>query len=227
MAHFGQIDAAVTLPMKYFGTVEYYALMGAYRHVVIDDSARYDKRQKETHRMTIIDTHGVKQLTVPVSKPDNVKGILHWSDIAISRHGQWWHVIAETLASAYGRTPFFEFYIDRFRPFFSPSTPEEYPDVASLCRAADGAVRALLGFDNIIEYKSETTDISRPAAPLPAALHPVAPPPASPDILPPSKDYYQVRRDKFGFVPGLSILDLIFNMGPEAPLILQSNHKVI
>ena len=33
--------------------------------------------------------------------------------------------------------------------------------------------------------------------------------------------YYQVRQDNFGFIPHLSILDLIFNMGPESPLVLQ------
>lgn len=33
--------------------------------------------------------------------------------------------------------------------------------------------------------------------------------------------YYQVRADRLGFFPYLSILDLIFNVGPEAPLILK------
>ena len=30
------------------------------------------------------------------------------------------------------------------------------------------------------------------------------------------KEYWQVFRDKFGFVPGLSIMDLLFNEGPES-----------
>ncbi|MDE6643883.1 MAG: WbqC family protein, partial [Muribaculaceae bacterium] len=33
--------------------------------------------------------------------------------------------------------------------------------------------------------------------------------------------YYQVRADRLGFIPNLSILDLIFNLGPEAPLLLK------
>lgn len=249
MAYFGRIDATVALPMKYFGSVPYYALMGRYRHVIIDDTARYDKRKKDTHRMDIADTHGVKSLTVPVSRPDNVSGTLHWSDIAISRHGQWWHVVAETLASAYGRTPFFEFYIDRLRPFFAVTTPDEYPDVATLCRAVDRAVRAILGFDNIVEYKSEITPTpsvettyapilssSAELSPAPVGMHHgasakkttiTAPTPTTsattPVISAPTpavSEYYQIRSDRFGFIPNLSILDLIFNLGPESPLIL-------
>lgn len=222
MRRFGYIEARLTLPLRYFGTVDYYAAMAACACVTVDDAARYDKRQKGTHRMDIVDTHGLKSLTVPVSRPDNIAGSLRWSDIAVSRHGQWWHVVAETLASAYGRTPFFEFYIDRLRPFFSSSTPDNYPDVATLCRESDTAVRAILGLDNDISYASQSTaSIPSPAQhtdSLPSATYPII---TQSDLLIAPIEYYQVRHDKFGFLPHLSVLDLIFNMGPESPLILR------
>jgi len=211
MRHFGQLDIQLTVPMRYFGTVDYYAAIGACSRVIIDDTARYDKRRKDTHRFDIIDTHGLKSLTVPVSKPDGVTGVLRWSDIGISRHGQWWHVIAETLASAYGRTPFFEFYIDRLKPFFSSATPDDFHDVASLCRAADQTIRTILGFDNEVLYASQTGNGGKR---LPDSPH------SSTEIATRTVEYYQVRSGKFGFVPHLSILDLIFNMGPESALVL-------
>ena len=34
------------------------------------------------------------------------------------------------------------------------------------------------------------------------------------------KPYYQVFESRYGFIPDLSILDLLFNMGPESVLIL-------
>lgn len=211
MSRFGHIQAQLTLPIQYFGSVEYYAAMAACRCVVVDDTLRYDKRFKSAHRMDIVDTHGLKSLTVPVSRRDGVEGRLRWSDIAISRHGQWWHVIAETLASAYGRTPFFEFYIDRLRRFFSASTPDEFSDVASLCREADKAVRAVIGLDNEVIYASHGVDNEKNALPVISLS----------DIRVNTVEYYQVRRDKFGFVNNLSILDLIFNMGPESAVILR------
>ena len=39
-----------------------------------------------------------------------------------------------------------------------------------------------------------------------------------------AQPYHQVYRDRFGFVPDLSILDLLFDMGPEALLILRDSY---
>ena len=39
-----------------------------------------------------------------------------------------------------------------------------------------------------------------------------------------SKPYYQVFQSRHGFIPDLSILDLLFNMGPEAILQLTINN---
>ena len=35
-----------------------------------------------------------------------------------------------------------------------------------------------------------------------------------------SRPYYQVFREKYGFIPNLSIVDLLFNMGSETSLFL-------
>lgn len=227
----GFIDTPLCLPIRFFASVDYYAAMAACRHVIIDDNARYDKRQKSTHRMDIIDTHGIKTLTVPVSRPQNFHGQLRWSDIAISRHGLWWHVFDETLASAYGRTPFFEFYIDRLRQFFSDSTPDTFSNVATLCRESDKAIRKILSLNTSISYTSDpstpnnkpTTTPNNTESTTPTSSTSNQSTQSSPALNPTAIEYYQVRRDKFGFVPHLSILDLIFNMGPESPLIL---HKM-
>ena len=37
----------------------------------------------------------------------------------------------------------------------------------------------------------------------------------------PLRPYYQVFDQKFGFVPDMSVLDLLFNMGPESILYLK------
>ena len=202
----------ITLPLQYFGSVDYYARLAACRRVVIDDAARFDKRLKSAHRLTVCDTHGIINLTVPVSKPtERGHNPLRWTDILVSRHGAWWHVIAETLASAYGRTPFFEFYIDRLKPFFSASTPDEFPTVAKLCRAANDAVAAILGLDNAVVYSSDNITDGISTAKGADAANPLTIQPV---------EYYQVRADKFGFQPSMSILDLIFNMGPESLAVL-------
>ncbi len=202
----------IVMPMELFPAVDYFAVLAQYGTVIIDDTARYDKRHKQAHRYDIVDVTGRMSLTVPVTKPEHYTPRLTWNDIGISRHGNWWHVHRVTLESAYGRTPFFEFYIDRLARFCEPATPDRFISVAQLCREALIAVAAILGFENRIIFKSmlnqEEFDSYKPTTPTKKAEE-SAPQP-----------YYQVRSSRHGFVSGLSILDLIFNMGPESSLYL-------
>ena len=186
------------LPPRLFGTIAYY--VAAWRHpdAAIATGIRYDKSDKGTHRYDIADTRGLLRLTVPVSRP---AGATLWRQCTVSDHGRWWETMPTALESAYGRTPFFEFYIDRLRPLFSP----EPISVTELCLRSDAMVRGIL------------------------AMPPqrVAPEAASYDhvVGQPLPFYWQVRGDSLGFIGGLSVLDLIFNLGPEAQLYLDTAAK--
>ncbi len=196
-------DETIILPPAYFGGIDYYAAMAAHGNVIIDKNWRFDKRKKFTHRCDIADTRGTLQLTVPIEKPLNSRETT-WNDIKVSTHGEWWNVHRVALESAYGRTPFFEFYIDRFLPFLQPR--QEGEPLMDLDCCIDAAIRDILGISSRVEYniacggkdcRSNKFDFVAPA------------------------EYYQVRKSNLGFIARLSILDLIFNMGPESPLILK------
>ena len=186
------------LPPRLFGSVGYYDLMASYPAVFIDWNMRYDKREKAVHRYEIADTRGRLQLTVPVSRPESFSSGLCWSDVAVSAHGRWWEVQRIALESAYGRTPYFEFYIGRLADLFSPR-PIEGERITDLCRRADEAVRKIMGMKTyVLEYLPEGIpfdDYRR--RPIPEAATP----------------YWQVREQLLGFIPNLSILDRIFNTG--------------
>lgn len=183
--------------------------MSAFGSVIIDDTSPFDKRFKSAHRTDIADTRGPLQLTVPVAKPQTagIHGKPTWNDVRISSHGQWWRVHQTSLASAYGRTPFYEFYIDRLRPFFDETAVSSFNSIASLDKASDGLLRAILGTNTKVIFKSSLDKEAK-------ALH-------MEDIAGVTDvPYYQVRQEKFGFIAGLSALDLIFNMGPESQVVL-------
>lgn len=205
-------DTVAIMPPAYMGSIDYYATLAAHGHALIDLKWRYNKRQKSTHRCDIVDTHGLMQLTVPVEKP--FRGTPpSWNDVKVSTHGSWWNVHRVALESAYGRSPFFEFYIDRFLPFLQA---DMYKDclLTELDCALDNIIREILGIETIVNYSSEGTE-SLAVADYRLGQWNTLPTP-----------YYQVRQARHGFVPHLSILDLIFNMGPESPLILQKMMKL-
>lgn len=215
-------DVTLILPPRLFGSIGYYARLCRYGSVIIDPTIRYDKRAKAVHRYDIADVRGPVSLTVPVTKPlidyeedddDGPRPTPNWCHCAVSRHGDWWRKQLTALESAYGRTPYFEFIIDRFSCIFrdpwdwgAPS-----PNVMWFDAVADRIVREILALDNDVEW--ESPDVIAPGTPtvdLRRASFTL-------DATPP---YWQIRADRLGFIPNLSILDLIFNLGPEAPLYL-------
>lgn len=191
-------DTALVLPPAYCGGIRRYAAIAMYGASVTDTSARFNKRDKECHRCTIEGSNGVQRLTVPLEKPQEWHSTrLH--DVKVSAHGKWWHVHWEAICSAYGRTPFFEYYADDLMPAFSG----EIELLADLDDRIDRFCRDALGLpapDTAVTNRTITHELPEVA-----------------DV-----EYYQVWARRFGFTPGLSVLDLIFNMGNEAQLVLKA-----
>lgn len=197
----------VLLPPRYLGPVSYFAAIAAHRKAVVVDSMRFDKRCKDTHRCIIADTHGPVRLTVPIEKPVSMTAA-RWSDIVISAHDAWWHQHWVSLQSAYGRTPFFEYYVDDFARFFTAEAAGRR--LTDWLHEIDRTLLRLLQIDTEVRFGSET-DGGPGAADwcrgIPAGFRQIP-------------EYYQVRQQKFGFLPDMSVVDLLFNMGPEAALVL-------
>ena len=270
------------LSTTYFGPVQWYQKLNRHRCII----EQHDNFVKQTYRnrCVIASANGPQTLTVPIERYDGMKCAMR--DIRISDHGNWRHLHWQALVSAYGETPFFEYYADDIRPFFEEhrwkylldfnldithtlcSLLDVRPDLTlsdhyidadeticvsgSLSGAAagfeeankglngaaesfGGAVKGLDGADGsfggakgldgdvesfggavkgldgaaeslgsssacslFVDYR----DAIRPKHPLPDAEFEARP-------------YYQVRAQRHGFLPNLSVLDLLFNEGPE------------
>lgn len=204
---------------RYFGSVDHWIRRAAGMPATVD--SLFDKRHKEIHRYTIADVNGPLTLTLPIVKPH---GIPHatWQDVRISEHGQWWHVHRVSLESAYGRTPFFEFYIDRFLPYISRETVDRFPSVAALNQAVEQEIAGVLLLSPPA-YRGELA--ATPPTPAtgsqPASLNRSECRGRSEswgERAPIQTPYWQPRAERFGFLGHLSVLDLIFCIGPEAAL---------
>jgi len=198
------------LSTTFFGPVQWYQKLNRSNEVLIEsDDAAYQK-QTYRNRCLIAATNGVQALTVPVVHSAESDG-----RIRISDHGNWRHQHWQALTSAYGDSPFFQYYEDDLRPFFT----ERWEFLCDFNEAIRQRMCVLLDVQPVVSFVSRAV-CERELMEHPAhyhdfrlaisAKHPLP----DPDFLP--RRYYQVYERKHGFLPNLSILDLLFNMGPES-----------
>ncbi len=206
----------VILSSTYFGPVQWYQKLCRHGHVAIE---RYDHFMKQTYRnrCVIAAANGPQALTVPVEKGETQPLLM--KDVRISDHGNWRHLHWQALQSAYGESPFFEFYADDLRPFFEKRWTWLFDFNLDITQK----MCELLDIQPTIELTSEFVpaagNLGQPSLKdFRDAIHPKHP---LPDSEFESHRYYQVYESRHGFQPNLSILDLLFNMGNESVLYIQ------
>lgn len=194
------------LTSTYFGPVQWYQKLNRYTDCLIECHDSYLK-QTYRNRCLIATANGIQALSVPIEKYDGQK--CEMKDIRISDHGNWRHLHWNALMSAYGESPFFEFYADELHPFFEKKWDflldfnmeitqkmcnliDIHPHI-SFTKEYDTSMKEIKDFRELIRPKHSLDDNDFTEIP-----------------------YYQVYKQKFGFQKNLSILDLLLNEGNES-----------
>lgn len=201
----------VYLSSFYLAPVEYYARAIAAGKVFIEHHDHYTK-QTYRNRCRIAGPEGVLTLSVPIVHPDSPKCLV--KDIRISGHGNWRHLHWNALESAYNNTPFFEYYKDDFKPFYE----KKYAFLTDFNDELFRLVCQLMDISPVVEYTTAyKTEFGKDEKDFRDSIHPKRAP-AGFGFAP--TPYYQVFEGRHGFLPNLSAVDLLFNMGPESVLYL-------
>ncbi len=201
------------LTSAYFAPISYYVTLLRYNRIVIEKGCNYVK-QTYRNRCHIVGANGVLPLSVPIVKPDTLKCLTR--DIRISDHGEWRHLHWNAIASAYGSSPFFEYYQDNLAPFFK----KRYKFLFDFNEEIRQTICELIGIEPVIEYSEEYASPAPDEIDLREAIHPKKRIAETVPFLQ-TRPYYQVFAPKHGFQPDLSIIDLLMNMGPESILVLK------
>lgn len=201
------------LSSTYFGPVQWYQKLAGSDTVYLEQHDHFIK-QTYRNRCVIATTQGAQALTVPVESPQGLRiDKTELKDVRISDHGAWRHLHWQALQSAYGESPFFEFYADDLRPFFE----KRWDFLFDFNLAITRKMCELLDIEPHIELTEAYMPCPEDAIDYRDAIRPKHP---LPDASFTPRPYYQVYQLKFGFLPNLSILDLLFNEGNEAVLYL-------
>ena len=202
----------VTHPL-YLAPVPLYAKLYSGTGLIFDGSAPFVK-QTFRNRAIIATENGAQALTIPVVHDG---GRTAMRDVRISEHGNWRHQHWNALVSSYRKSPFFEYYADDFAHFYE----ERDGFLMDFNLRLHGTVCELLGLDREIRILTAEEIEERKATADVCDMRHIAEPKALATCTTDTQPYYQVFSQRHGFLPNLSIADLLFNMGPEGLITLK------
>ena len=185
----------------YLAPIEYYFHLINIGNVTID---AYENFVKQTYRnrCCILSPNGIQNLTIPLVKARQRKRM---KNTAIAYDDNWRKIHWKSLESAYRSSPYFEYYEDDFYPFYHE---KKYEFLADFNSDLNKKIIELLNLDiTITQSTAYCEDVKNDFR----------------NYFSPKKEaqlkftaYIQVFGDRNGFNPNLSILDLLFNEGPNA-----------
>lgn len=202
------------IELPYLGTVGYFAKLLQYEEIIIEQHENYKKRTYR-NRCHLMSANGVLKLSIPLEKGKNQGQNIKSVKIAYSQ--SWQNEHWRSIQSAYGRAPFYEYYADEIKDIFD-SQPETLFDLNWQLMEL---IIELLQLDLKISF-SETfqKELPEDTADGRNTILPTKNLEAENIKL---RKYNQVFEEKHGFIPNLSILDLLFCCGPEAQGVLINN----
>lgn len=206
---------AALFSTAYFGPVQYYSKFLVHDTRIIEIYDHYTK-QTYRNRCNIYGANGILSLSIPVLKGAGHKSWIR--DIRMDDTKNWKKLHWKGIESAYRHSPFFEFYMDDIQSFIMG----KYKFLIDLNSEILRAILTHLEIDPEFTCTNEFVDYTRyQAMDYRELIHPKVDVSADPHFNP--LPYPQVFSIKHGFLPNLSILDLLFNEGPNSRIILEKS----
>ena len=188
----------IILPSTYFAPIPFYTILFKNSNCIIDIHENYVK-QSVRNRCVIFSSNGILNLSIPKIRKNSSKSII--KDIKISYAEPWQKTHWKTIITCYNSSPFFEYYRDKFEAIY---TKKEKYLIDFNYKTHSLILEIFKSNKNIIlskkyENKSLLKDFRN------YSFH------TNEKI-----NYDQVFSINHGFIKNLSIIDLLFNIGPES-----------
>ena len=197
-------------PLLFFPPIEFFYYLLNSDKTVFEIMETYPK-QTYRNRCAIYSANGLLDLSIPVKKPNGNHTLI--KNIVISYEEDWKNKLWRALEAAYNSSPYFLFYKDDIKEAFMIPEDHLFKFNLSLLKL----ICIMLG----IEPKYDLSEIYHKKYGKSIDQRNAFNPKKKSDILI-YPEYTQVFSEKFGFKKNLSIIDLLFNLGPEARIYLNS-----
>lgn len=202
------------IELHYLPCVDYFAVLTGSEEVRVERHENYVK-QSYRNRCHVLTANGTYSLTVPVI---HNPGKTLVTDLRIDHTQKWMNIHWRTIQSAYGNAPFFEYYADDLHRVLLKKHTFLYDlnfELLTLC------LSWLKYSGKLVETLAYEKETAAGFLDLRSAIHPKKPALAT---FHNHAAYSQV----FGnmFVSNLSLIDVIFCLGPDARRYLQEGKRI-
>ena len=202
-------DNSLIIEAQYFPPIEYFKQFVQFPYVVIEAHENYQKGSYR-NRCHIANSTGVQVLSVPLRKGKNAKQPIR--EVAIADDMDWQKQHWQSIRTAYGSAPFWEHYAPQLEPFFlkkwgylfdlNITILETFIKILKLKNAVN------ISFSNDYNvHFTEGVDFRNKISPHKNTLE--------------FEKYAQLFQERTGFIPNLSILDLVFCTGSQAMSVIK------
>jgi hypothetical protein len=182
---------SVLFTTAYLPPIAYLAKCARSENIMIEAFETYSKQTFRNH-CHIAGPNGKQKLTIPVIKVNGNHTFT--KDIRISYSHDWQKIHWRSIETAYNNSPFFLYYRDYFEPFYL----KKFDLLLDFNSQILEVILNILRIERQILFSEHFENRS-------STLHN--------NIF---QHYTQVFETKIGFIPDLSIIDLIFNLGPDS-----------
>lgn len=198
------MQSLAIFPLFYLPPISYFSALKQYDSEFLIEKHEHFPKQTYRNRAQIYSPNGILDLIVPVIKGANVHTKV--KDVKVSYDFNWQRIHWMSLQTCYRNSAYFEFYEDEIAPFYHERFEYLFDYNLKWMQwifkqlkksTAINFTGEYEAVDNSIDYRSKLHFKKQ-------------------DIAVPVKKYYQVFDDRYGFLPNLSIVDLLFNQGPQA-----------
>jgi hypothetical protein len=197
---------------QYFGTINYVITLFQFSNIKIEQYETYQKMSFR-NRCVVAGSNGLVNLSVPLEKGRSQRQLM--KDVRISLTDNWRIQHLRTIESCYNRAPFFEFYRDGVWALLEKEETfllDMNLRILEWLKKTFKLTATISLTENYMKhYSGDWTDCRNHILPKNYLSEPI------------NVRYTQVFEDRLGFLPNLSILDMLFCSGPEAKSLLIDN----
>lgn len=168
----------------------------------------HDNFQKQTYRNRcyICTDKGKHMLNIPIQHVGGDEGRQKYADVVLDNSYPWKKQHWRTLETAYRTSPFFEFYEDDLRPLFEGNEASLFEFNLKTIEIIGDCLGVPLANERTDKYELNPKDV------VDSRFLAEAKKERKVDL----ESYPQVFEERHGFIPNLSVLDLLFNEGTNA-----------